>query len=189
MCQGLGPKKHYEISEIDRMLGPRILGPEIGPLLNAASLPLRKRRAHSRRSPECSDSYLIGCSGMWCFRMWCFKILILNPSPISALAVKSPHLQFLRVNKPLLSNPTSSNTTSLNSRVGLSLCFHCSLISQIVRNNIRSLFNIIIYNIFCNLWLRTPLIIYSFILLYIFIYLYHYLYSRVGRARSARLAI
>ena len=34
----------------------------------------------------------LGCSGMWCFRMWGFKLLVLNPSPISALGVKSPHL-------------------------------------------------------------------------------------------------
>ena len=40
-----------------------------------------------------------------------------NPSPISALDVKSPHLQFLRVNQILRSNPTSSNTASLNSRI------------------------------------------------------------------------
>ena len=54
---------------------------------------------------------------MWCFRMWDLKIKDLNPSPTSALGVKSPHLQLLRVNKQLCSNPTSSNTTSLNSRL------------------------------------------------------------------------
>ena len=56
------------------------------------------------------------CSGMWRFRMWGFKILVSNPSPISASGAKSPSLQFSRVNKLLCSNPTSSNTTSLNSR-------------------------------------------------------------------------
>ena len=40
-----------------------------------------------------------------------------NPSPISALGVKSPHLQLLRVNNLLCLHPTSSNTTSLNSRL------------------------------------------------------------------------
>ena len=59
---------------------------------------------------------LVGCSGMWCVRMWGLKIIVLNPSPMSALGVKSPHLQLLRVNKLLSSNPTSSNITSLNSR-------------------------------------------------------------------------
>ena len=34
------------------------------------------------------------CSGTWCFRMWRFSILVLNPSPMSASGVKSPHLQF-----------------------------------------------------------------------------------------------
>ena len=33
-------------------------------------------------------------------------------SPISAFGVKSPRLQFLRVNQLSFSNPTSSNTTS-----------------------------------------------------------------------------
>ena len=44
------------------------------------------------------------------------ELLVVNPSSISALGAKSPHLQLLRVDKQLLSNPTSSNTTSLNSR-------------------------------------------------------------------------
>ena len=59
---------------------------------------------------------VFGCSGMWCFRMWGLKIIVQNPSPISALGVKSPHLHLLRVDKLLLLNPTSSNATSLNSR-------------------------------------------------------------------------
>ena len=42
--------------------------------------------------------------------------IVLNHSPISDLGVKCPHLQFLRVDKRLCSNPTSSNTTSTNSR-------------------------------------------------------------------------
>ena len=54
------------------------------------------------------------------FRMWGFKILVVNPSPTSALGVKSPHLQLLRVNQLLCSNLTSSNTTSLSSRPELS---------------------------------------------------------------------
>ena len=60
----------------------------------------------------------LGCSGsgMWCFRMSDFNLLFSPPSPIYVLGVKSPHLQLLRVNKQLFSNPTSSNTTSLNSR-------------------------------------------------------------------------
>ena len=41
----------------------------------------------------------VGCSGMWCFRMWGLKKLALNPSPMSAFGVKSPHLQLLRVNR------------------------------------------------------------------------------------------
>ena len=45
-----------------------------------------------------------------CFRMRGFKVLVFNPSPISALDVKSPHLPFLRVNKLLFSNPTSLNS-------------------------------------------------------------------------------
>ena len=59
-------------------------------------------------------SRLLGCSGMWCFRMLCFK----TPTHIIfRCGVNSPHLQFLRVNQLLsCSNPTSSNTTSLNSR-------------------------------------------------------------------------
>ena len=36
--------------------------------------------------------------------------------PYQISGVRSPRLQFLSVNKLLLSNPTSSNTTSLNSR-------------------------------------------------------------------------
>ena len=32
-------------------------------------------------------------------RMWGFRILVSNPSPISALGVKSPHLQFLRADQ------------------------------------------------------------------------------------------
>ena len=39
-----------------------------------------------------------------------------TPPPKSAFGVKSPHLQLLRVNQLLLSNPTSSNTTCLKSR-------------------------------------------------------------------------
>ena len=35
---------------------------------------------------------------------------------MSALGVKSPHLQLLRVNQLSCSNPTSSNTTSLNTQ-------------------------------------------------------------------------
>ena len=50
------------------------------------------------------------------FRMWCLKITVLKPSPVSALGLRSPHLQFSRVNQLICSNPTSSNTTSLNSR-------------------------------------------------------------------------
>ena len=50
-----------------------------------------------------------GCSGMWCFRMWGLNILVSNPSPISAIDVKSPHLQFLRVNTLSFLNPTSSH--------------------------------------------------------------------------------
>ena len=52
---------------------------------------------------------------MFRFRMWGFNILHSNPSPISALGVKSPHLELLRVNKLLCLNPTSSDTASLNS--------------------------------------------------------------------------
>ena len=43
------------------------------------------------------------------------KYYFQNPSPISVFGVRSPHLQLLRANKRLCSNPTSSNTTSLNS--------------------------------------------------------------------------
>ena len=56
------------------------------------------------------------CSEIWSFRMWDFKILVKNPSPISALGVKSRCLQFVRVNQLLCSNPTSSITTSLNTQ-------------------------------------------------------------------------
>ena len=35
-----------------------------------------------------------GCSAMWCFRMWGLNIIVVNPSPIAALGVKSPHVQF-----------------------------------------------------------------------------------------------
>ena len=45
----------------------------------------------------------------------CQKECLSNPSPISAFGEKSPHLRLLRVSKLSLSNPTSSNTTSLNS--------------------------------------------------------------------------
>ena len=37
-----------------------------------------------------------------------FKLLVKNPSPISALGVKSPHLQFSRANQLFCSHPTSS---------------------------------------------------------------------------------
>ena len=60
-------------------------------------------------SPKVKDVF--GYSGMWCF-----KIRLFNPSPTSALGVKSLYLQLLRVNQLLCSNPTSSNTTSLNSQ-------------------------------------------------------------------------
>ena len=58
----------------------------------------------------------LGCSGTWCFRMWGLNISVQNPSLISALGVKSPHLRLSRVNQLFCSNPTSSDTTSLNSR-------------------------------------------------------------------------
>ena len=62
-------------------------------------------------------SYYFGCSGMCCFRMCgVSNCYFQNPLPISALGVKSPCLQFLRINKQLFRIPTSSNTTSLNSR-------------------------------------------------------------------------
>ena len=49
-----------------------------------------------------------------CFRMRGLKMIVSNPPPISALGVKSPHLQLWRVKKLLCSKPTSSNTTSLS---------------------------------------------------------------------------
>ena len=52
-----------------------------------------------------------GCGVSGCVVSKCY---VQNPSPISALGVKSPHLQFVRVNQLLGSNPTSSNTISLN---------------------------------------------------------------------------
>ena len=52
----------------------------------------------------------LGCSGRGVSRD-----TIKTPSPISALGVESPHLQLLRVNKLLVSNPSSSKTTSLSS--------------------------------------------------------------------------
>ena len=59
-------------------------------------------------------------------------MLVFDPSPISALGVKSPHLQLLRVNQLLCSNPTSSNTTSLNTRIcrftGLVALLMCMLV-------------------------------------------------------------
>ena len=58
-----------------------------------------------------------GRSGTWRLRMWGFKILCSKPLTHIRLGVRSPNLQSLRVNKLLSSNPTSSNTTSLNSRV------------------------------------------------------------------------
>ena len=51
----------------------------------------------------------LGCLGMWWFRMWALTIFGFNPSPTSALGVKSPHLQLLRVNQLVVSNPTCSN--------------------------------------------------------------------------------
>ena len=58
----------------------------------------------------------LGSSGMWCLRMWCLIIIVVWPYHILLFIVTSmPHL--------LLSNTTSSNTTSLNSRVTLiSMC-------------------------------------------------------------------
>ena len=53
-----------------------------------------------------------GCGASGCRVSNCY---IQDPSPISTFGVKSPHLQLLRVNQ-LFSTPTSSNTTSLNSR-------------------------------------------------------------------------
>ena len=58
-----------------------------------------------------------GCGVSGCEVSTCY---VQNLSPISALAVMSPHLQFSRVDKLSCSNPTSSNTTSLNSRPELS---------------------------------------------------------------------
>ena len=55
----------------------------------------------------------LGCSGMSRFRIFGLKQIVQTPSPITALGVKAPHLQFLRVS---LSNPTPSTSTSLNSR-------------------------------------------------------------------------
>ena len=74
----------------------------------------RAAQACVHGSPKCSLSR-VGRSGMWCFRVWGLKIIVLNPSPISALGVKSPQLQLLTVNKHPQTNTTSSNTTSLNS--------------------------------------------------------------------------
>ena len=84
-------------------------------------------------SPLCMSIWWtsIGFSGMLCFRISGFKIPVQNPSPISVLGVKSPHLQCLTVNKSLLcSNPKSSNTTSLNSRVYYCLTKPCKFMEE-----------------------------------------------------------
>ena len=74
-----------------------------------------------------------GTAYLWVFRDVVFQdvgfehvMLVLNSSPISALGLKSPQFQFLRVNQLLLSNLTSSNTTSLNFRY---LLLHVSRVS------------------------------------------------------------
>ena len=59
---------------------------------------------------------LFGCSGCGASGYGVSKSYVQNPSPISALGVKSPHLKFLRVNQLSFSSPTSSNTTSLHPR-------------------------------------------------------------------------
>ena len=66
----------------------------------------RWRRCTAARPPVGRPGSLevqwLGCSGMWCLRTWGFKLLIGNPSAMSALGVKSPHLQFLRVNQLII---------------------------------------------------------------------------------------
>ena len=47
--------------------------------------------------PRC-QARPFGYSGMRYFRMWGFKMIVFNPSTISALSAKSPHLQFLSIN-------------------------------------------------------------------------------------------
>ena len=45
-------------------------------------------RLRARHQPRLRAWF--ACSGMWSFRMWGFKMLVLNPSLISGLGVKSP---------------------------------------------------------------------------------------------------
>ena len=80
-----------------------------------SQLPLRGPREKVARAPH-SRSVCWVCMDVE-FQDVGLKIMVSNPSAISALGVKSPHIQLLRVNRLLRSNPTSSNTTSLNSRV------------------------------------------------------------------------
>ena len=48
---------------------------------------------------KCCEGPDFECSGMWRFRVRGWRIVVSNPSTVSALGVKSPHLQFLRLNK------------------------------------------------------------------------------------------
>ena len=68
-------------------------------------------RPHHPPRSECSGVQGCGVSGCGVSNYY-----VKNPSPISGVGVKSPHLHLLRVKQLLFSNPASSNTASLNSQ-------------------------------------------------------------------------
>ena len=134
-------------------------------------------------------------SGMWCFRMmWGLNVIVKNSSPISAVGVKSPHLQLLRVNQLLFSNPASSNTASLNSRT--------MLFDPLVRAYIYIYIYIYTYvyiyiyihiyihiytyihtyvHTYTHTYISLSIYIYIYIYIYINIYIYIYMFSLAGR--------
>ena len=61
-------------------------------------------------------SQLLGVQGCGVSGCGVSRHHVQSPSRIPGLGMKSPHLQLLRLHKLLFSNPTSSNTTSLNSQ-------------------------------------------------------------------------
>ena len=80
----------------------------------------------------------LGCSGMWCFRMWGFETLFSKPLTHISFGCEVPTPSVLRVNKlnktnqQLVSNPTSSNTTSLNSLSASACLLSCIMVLRLL---------------------------------------------------------
>ena len=72
----------------------------------------------SRSKARSANAWLYrGCSGMWCLGMLDLKIIVVKPLTHISLRCEAPTPSALRVGQLLCSNPSSSNTTSLNSQL------------------------------------------------------------------------